>query len=234
MKDLEVADHSLTPERDRNSSASLSEQIWFSPSSSDASSPIFNTAATTRRPECDGDRKIGHLKKMKNKGTTLAFRFRDHVRMGTKLSETVKGKVKLGAKIIKEGGRHNIFKHTFGVVEGEELLKASQCYLSTTTGPIAGLLFISTHKLAFCSQRYVSFPSPDNGQFLRFPYKVVIPISKIKRACQSENVDKPEQKYIQIVTEDNFEFWFMGFLRYEKAFKNLEKAISLTHSVSSI
>jgi hypothetical protein len=45
-------------------------------------------------------------------------------------------------------------------------------------------------------------------------------------------MDKPQQKYIEIVTQDNFEFWFMGFLRYEKAFKNLHKAISLANSAS--
>lgn len=59
--------------------------------------------------------------------------------------------------------------------------------------------------------------------------QVQIPIRKIKRANQTENVNKPQQKYIEIVTEDDFEFWFMGFLRYEKAFRNLEKAISITN-----
>jgi len=37
--------------------------------------------------------------------------------------------------------------------EGERLLKVSQCYLSTTSGPLAGLLFISTDRVAFCSER---------------------------------------------------------------------------------
>lgn len=58
----------------------------------------------------------------------------------------------------------------------------------------------------------------------------MIPITKIKTASQSENVDKPQQKYIEIVTDDDFEFWFMGFLRYEKAFRNLQKAISMSMS----
>jgi hypothetical protein len=62
--------------------------------------------------------------------------------------------------------------------------------------------------------------------------QVVIPVRKIERANRSENMDKPQQKYIEIVTQDNFEFWFMGFLRYEKAFKNLHKAISLANSAS--
>lgn len=62
---------------------------------------------------------------------------------------------------------------------------------------------------------------------LLFELQILIPVKKIKRANQSENVDKPAQKYIEIVTKDDFEFWFMGFLRYEKAFTNLEKAISM-------
>lgn len=95
------------------------------------------------------------------------------VKLGPKLSETVKGKLSLGKRIIQEGGRGNIFKQIFGVNEGEELLKASQCYLSTTAGPISGLLFISTQKLAFCSERSITAPSATNTtQVVRTPYKV--------------------------------------------------------------
>ncbi|GLU12793.1 hypothetical protein SLE2022_294520 [Rubroshorea leprosula] len=164
--------------------------------------------------------------KLRTKRSSLAFRIRDHVKMGPKWSETVKGKLKLGARIIQQGGRENIFKQIFGVEEGEQLLKASQCYLSTTSGPIAGLLFVSTRKVAFCSERSISFPSP-TGEVIKTPYKVLIPIKKIKRANQSENVDNPAQKYIEIVTVDDCDFWFMGFLRYEKALCNLHKALSL-------
>lgn len=92
--------------------------------------------------------------------------------MGPKLSETVKGKLRLGAKIIQKGGRENIFKEVFGETNGEKLLKASQCYLSTTAGPIAGVLFISTHKVAFSSERSITLRSP-NGDLIRKPYKVL-------------------------------------------------------------
>lgn len=154
-------------------------------------------------------------------------RIREHVKMGQKLSETVKGKLSVGAKIIQNGGRENMFKQVFGMSEeGEKVLKASQCYLSTTAGPIAGILFISTHKVAFCSERPITLPSP-SGLLHRTPYKVIIPLTKIKVAKESMNVEKPSQKYIQIVTQDNFEFWLMGFVRYEKAFLNLQKAISM-------
>lgn len=37
---------------------------------------------------------------------------------------------------------------------------------------------------------------------------------------------KPSQKYMEICTVDDFDFWFMGFLNYEKAFKYVKLAIS--------
>jgi len=43
---------------------------------------------------------------------------------------------------------------------------------------------------------------------------------------QSQNVEKPTQKYINIVTVDNFDFWLMGVLKYQKTFKYIEQAIS--------
>jgi hypothetical protein len=95
------------------------------------------------------------------------------VKLGSKFSETLKGKLSLGAKIIQEGGRGNIFKHIFGMQEGEKLLKASQCYLYTTAGPIAGILFISNVKVAFCSERPTSFYSAD-GDLVKAPYKVIL------------------------------------------------------------
>ncbi|CAI0556198.1 unnamed protein product [Linum tenue] len=87
----------------------------------------------------------------------------------------MKGKLKLGTKILKEGGWENVFKQIFGQNEGEEqLLKASQCYLSTTTGPIAGILFISTLKVAFCSDMPIAVHAPCGKLLIRWPYKVHI------------------------------------------------------------
>ncbi|PIA35408.1 hypothetical protein AQUCO_03500054v1 [Aquilegia coerulea] len=151
--------------------------------------------------------------------------FRKHVRLGPKIYETVKGKLSLGARIVQGGGVQKVFRRLFSVNEEEKLLKVSQCYLSTTAGPIAGLLFISTEKVAFCSERPLTFTSP-SGELVRTAYKVIIPLKKIKRAVQSENVKKPTQKYMEIVTVDNFDFWFMGFVNYRKAFKYIQLAIS--------
>lgn len=93
------------------------------------------------------------------------------MRLGSKITETVKGKLSLGTKILQEGGVEKTFKQLFVVSEDEKLLKVSQSYLSTTAGPLAGLLFISNQKLAFCSERSIKFSSP-NGKSVRVHYKV--------------------------------------------------------------
>lgn len=93
------------------------------------------------------------------------------VRLAPKISETVKGKLSLGARILQVGGVGKVFKQFFNVKEGERLLKASQCYLSTTSGPLAGLLFISTEKVAFCSERSIK-AFTGKGQMIRIHYKV--------------------------------------------------------------
>ncbi|KAL4304470.1 hypothetical protein GQ457_10G018870 [Hibiscus cannabinus] len=168
---------------------------------------------------------LKRMNKLGKKADTLAHGVREHVKLGPKITETVKGKLSLGARILQVGGVNKIFKQMFSVGEGEKLMKACQCYLSTTAGPIAGLLFISSQKVAFCSDRSIKIPS-SNGQFLRVHYKVLIPLEKIKGINESENMKKPSQKYMEIVTVDGFEFWFMGFLNHNKAFKYLQQAIS--------
>ncbi|CAN4080900.1 unnamed protein product [Withania somnifera] len=135
----------------------------------------------------------------------LAQGIREHVSHSPKLTETVKGKLSLGAKILQVGGLEKIFKQKFSVRDDEKLLKVSQCYLSTTAGPMAGLLFISTDKIAFCSERSIKLLSP-TGKFLRFLYK------------------------IQLITEDDYEFWFMGFLNHQKTLRYLQLAISCSSS----
>ena len=148
------------------------------------------------------------------------------MKLGPKITDTVKGKLRLGARILQVGGVGKVFMQLFSVKDGEKLLKASQCYLSTTSGPIAGLLFISTHKVAFCSEKSIKISSP-KGELVRVHYKVSIPHEKVQHVNQSQNVKKPSEKYIEIVTVDGFDFWFMGFLNYKKALRYLQQAISL-------
>jgi hypothetical protein len=100
-----------------------------------------------------------------------------------------------------------------------------QCYLYTTSGPIAGMLFVSTRKIAFRSDRSLTVTSLA-GDVARVPYKVVVPLRRIKRVKPSENAENPEQKYIQMATVDGFEFWFMGFVSYQRCCKYMQQVIS--------
>ncbi|KAL9393683.1 hypothetical protein Peur_012968 [Populus x canadensis] len=171
------------------------------------------------------DSLLKRMNKLGKKADKFAHGIREHVKLGTRITETLIGKLSLGARIIKVGGVKKVFRQLFGVSEGERLLKVCQCYLSTTAGPIAGLLFTSTEKIAFCSERSIKLSSPE-GKLTRIHYKVVIPLRKVKTANQSENVKKPSEKYIEIVTVDDFDFWFMGFFSCQKAFKSLQQAIT--------
>ncbi|XP_061375264.1 GEM-like protein 4 [Gastrolobium bilobum] len=168
---------------------------------------------------------LTRMNKFGRKADSFANGVREHVRLGPKITDTVKGKLRLGARILQVGGMQKAFMQLFNVRDGEKLLKASQCYLSTTSGPIAGLLFISTDKVAFCSERSIKISSP-KGELIRVLYKVSIPLKKIKFVNQSQNVKKPSEKYIEIDTVDGFDFWFLGFLNYHKAFRYIQQAIS--------
>ncbi|KAM1297367.1 hypothetical protein ACFX2F_024328 [Malus domestica] len=77
------------------------------------------------------------------------------MRLGPKITETVKGKLRLRAKIVKAGWALEVFTYAFSANAGEKLLKASQCYRLTTAGSMACLLFISTNKIAFCSEEVI-------------------------------------------------------------------------------
>ncbi|MBA0738936.1 hypothetical protein Gogos_012249 [Gossypium gossypioides] len=57
--------------------------------------------------------------------------FESAVRLGPKISETVKGKLSLEARVFLVGGSEKIFKQLFSFREGEKFLKACQCYFSS-------------------------------------------------------------------------------------------------------
>ncbi|KAK1618376.1 hypothetical protein QYE76_023893 [Lolium multiflorum] len=160
-----------------------------------------------------------------NKLGRRAQGFRDHVTLGPKLSETVRGKLSLGARILQAGGVERVFRQAFTAEKGERLTKALQCYLYTTSGPIAGMLFVSTRKIAFRSDRSLTVTSP-SGDVARVPYKVVVPLRRIKRVKPSENAENPEHKYIHMATVDGFEFWFMGFVSYQRCCKYMQQVIA--------
>jgi hypothetical protein len=55
--------------------------------------------------------------------------------------------------------------------------------------------------------------------------QVVIPLHQLRTVNPSTSKVKPGEKYIQVISVDNHEFWFMGFVHYDSAVKNLQGAV---------
>jgi len=169
------------------------------------------------------DSVLHSFNKWTKKAENLASNVWANLKTGHSVSDAAWGKLSLGAKALTEGGFEALFRQTFPVSPEEKLRKTYACYLSTSTGPVAGTLYISTMKIGFCSDRPLSFTT-SSGEVSWSYYRVAIPLANLTAVTPSANKDNPAEKYIQIVTVDSHDFWFMGFVNYEKAVRNLQES----------
>ncbi|KAM0016033.1 putative GEM-like protein [Helianthus debilis subsp. tardiflorus] len=156
---------------------------------------------------------------------SFAVWIKNYVSLGPKLIEIMKLKLSYGATIIQFGSQDKLFRKNFSTKEKEKLLQASQCHLYTTAGAIAGFLFVSTERVAFCSHKSIKTYST-TGKLLKFQYKVSIPLEKISGVNESRNMKRASNNYMELVTVDDFSFWFMGFINYKKTLRYLRHAIT--------
>lgn len=56
--------------------------------------------------------------------------------------------------------------------------------------------------------------------------QVVIPLVKIATVNPVTMAENPPAKYVQIFTVDGHDFWFMGFVNYDKACMHLLDAVA--------
>lgn len=133
------------------------------------------------------------------------------------------GRLAQGTKVLAEGGYEKIFKQTFEILPDEQLKMSYACYLSTSAGPVMGVMYISTAKIAFCSDNPLSYKAGNKTEWSY--YKVVIPLHQLRTANPSVSKVNPAEKYIQVVSVEGHEFWFMGFLMYDKAVSSLQEAL---------
>ncbi|EEF50093.1 GEM-like protein 5 [Ricinus communis] len=164
------------------------------------------------------------------KAEDIARNIWHNLKTGPSVSEAAWGKVNLTAKAITEGGFESLFKQIFETDPNEKLTKTFACYLSTSTGPVAGTIYLSTARVAFSSDRPLSFIAP-SGQETWSYYKVMIPLAKIGSVNPVIMKENPPEKYIQIATIDGHEFWFMGFVNFEKALHHLLDSLSNSTTV---
>ncbi|KAL3514244.1 hypothetical protein ACH5RR_026961 [Cinchona calisaya] len=161
------------------------------------------------------------------KGQDLAGNMWQHLKTGPSMADAAVGRIAQGTKILAEGGYEKVFRQTFETAPEEKLLKYYACYLSTSAGPVMGVLYLSSAKLAFSSDNPLSYKVGEETQWSY--YKVVIPLHQLKAVNPSTSKTNPAEKYVQIISVDNHEFWFMGFVNYDSAVKNLQGALQAPH-----
>lgn len=81
------------------------------------------------------------------------------MKTGPSFADAAMGRIAQGTKVLAEGGYEKIFRQTFETVPEEQLVNSYACYLSTSAGPVMGVLYVSTAKLAFCSDNPLSYKS---------------------------------------------------------------------------
>ncbi|CAL0331541.1 unnamed protein product [Lupinus luteus] len=187
--------------------------------SSDSSSSVTEKVDVVKNVLGRWGRKLGEATR---KAETLAGNTWQHLKTNPSFAEAALGRIVQGTKVLAEGGYDRLFLRTFDTVAGEHLQNYFACYLSTSAGPVMGVVYISSAKLAYCSDNPLSYKS-DNQREWSF-YKIVIPLYQLKAVNPSSNNANPAEKYIQLISADNQEFWFMGFLNYESAVECLQKA----------
>ncbi|CAA7401612.1 unnamed protein product [Spirodela intermedia] len=154
----------------------------------------------------------------------LAGNVWQHLKTGPSIADAAMGRIAQGTKVLAEGGYEKIFRQTFETLPEEQLKNSYACYLSTSAGPVMGILYLSSAKLAFCSDTPLSYKVEDKTEWSY--YKVVIPLHQLRQVNPSRSKVNPAEKYIQIISVDNHEFWFMGFVNYDGAIKTLQEALS--------
>ncbi|PRQ48557.1 putative GRAM domain-containing protein [Rosa chinensis] len=157
------------------------------------------------------------------KAEDLAGNTWQHLKTSPSLADAAMGRIAQGTKVLAEGGYERIFRSTFETVPEEQLQNSFACYLSTSAGPVMGVLYVSSAKVAYCSDNPISYKADNQTEWSY--YKVVIPLHQLKAVNPSSSRSNPAEKYIQVISVDNHEFWFMGFLNYDAAVECLLGAL---------
>ncbi|KAL1353867.1 hypothetical protein AAHE18_05G001100 [Arachis hypogaea] len=130
--------------------------------SSSSSFNVTDKVETVRNVLGRWRRKVGEASR---KAETLAGNTWQHLKTNPSFTEAAVGRIAQGTKVLAEGGYEKIFLRTFDTVPGEHLQNSFACYLSTSAGPVMGILYISTAKLAYCSDNPLSYKSDNQTEW---------------------------------------------------------------------
>ncbi|KAG1334612.1 putative GEM-like protein 1 [Cocos nucifera] len=158
-----------------------------------ASSSSKNTMDTVRDVLGKWGKKVGEAAK---KTEDLAGNVWQHLKTGPSVTEAAMGRIAQITKVIAEGGYDKIFQQTFETLPEEKLKRSYACYLSTSAGPVMGVLYLSTAKLAFSSDSPLSYKVGDQTEWSY--YKVVIPLHQLREGLTSRPVASSDEIQLRI------------------------------------
>ncbi|KAG0544058.1 hypothetical protein BDA96_02G242100 [Sorghum bicolor] len=182
-----------------------------------------STKETVKNALSRWGRKVGEATR---KAEDLSRNTWQHLRTAPSIAEAAVGRIAQGTKVLAEGGHDRIFRQAFSAPPDEQLRKSYACYLSTAAGPVMGVMYLSTARVAFCSDSPLSYEASGGDRTEWSHYKVAIPLHRLRAASPSANKLKPAEKFIQLVSVDSHEFWFLGFVNYDSAVAHLQEALS--------
>ncbi|CAH9089967.1 unnamed protein product [Cuscuta europaea] len=138
--------------------------VYSSASANDnpSSSNFKNTMETVKDALGRWRKRVGEATK---KAEDIAGNTWQHLKTGPSLADAALGRLAQGTKVLAEGGYEKIFRQTFETVPEEQLQDSFACYLSTSAGPVMGILYVSTAKLAFCSDNPLSYKASDKTEW---------------------------------------------------------------------
>ena len=89
-------------------------------------------------------------------------------------AEAAMGRIAQGTKVLAEGGYEKIFLNTFETVPEERLLNSYACYLSTSAGPVMGVLYVSTAKIAYSSDNPISYRNDNQTEWSYYKVRILL------------------------------------------------------------
>ncbi|KAM1039976.1 hypothetical protein ACFX2I_029227 [Malus domestica] len=70
----------------------------------------------------------------------------NHLRTCPSFTDVMMARLNTGTKVLTAEAEEKVFQQTFEKMTGEKLLHSYACYLSTSHGPVIGMLYISDNE----------------------------------------------------------------------------------------
>ncbi|RLN34907.1 GLABRA2 expression modulator-like [Panicum miliaceum] len=166
---------------------------WSAPAATEASpyampSPVQPAASKGTKEAVKNalsrwGRKVGEATR---KAEDLSRNTWQHLRTAPSIAEAAVGRIAQGTKVLAEGGHDRIFRRAFSAPPDEQLRKSYACYLSTAAGPVVGILYLSTARVAFCGDGPLVYEAAaGGGDRTEWSYYKVSRNSRVQRSSLS-------------------------------------------------